>query len=77
MNTEDDKKVVPIRILKLLLLGVVVDSIKVIDSIHDLGDATYDVRERELKGWEGPKVKKYSKAVSDLRKALKDLEGMA
>lgn len=30
------------------------------DTVHPFGDQTYDVRERECEGWEGPKVKLWS-----------------
>ena len=38
----------------------------VVNEIHPLGDAVYDVREREGLGWEGPKVVAYGKAVQRL-----------
>lgn len=41
----------------------------------DLGDETYQVREREGLGWEGPSVKAWSDAVSAARAALAKAEG--
>lgn len=38
---------------------------------YELGDLVYDVREREGLGWEGPKVKAYSNAVTAAKELLK------
>ena len=46
--------------------------IVVINELNNLSDAIYDVRDRELKGWEGPKVKAYGEAVTKLRVLLKE-----
>ena len=46
--------------------------IVVINELHNLSEAIYDVRDRELKGWEGPKTKAYSEAISKLRALLKE-----
>lgn len=37
----------------------------------NLGDLIYDVRERELKGWEGESVKAWSDAVKKVEAAIK------
>lgn len=46
--------------------------IVVINELHNLGDAIYDVREREGEGWEGPKVTAYGNALKKLRELLKE-----
>lgn len=46
----------------------IIEAIRTIDKLLPLGDGVYAVRERELRGWDGPKVTQYSDAV----KALKD-----
>ena len=46
--------------------------IVVINELHSLSDAIYDVRDREGEGWEGPKTKAYSEAISKLRALLKE-----
>jgi len=46
--------------------------IVVVNELHNLSDAIYDVREREGEGWEGPKVKAYGEAISKLRALLKE-----
>ena len=46
--------------------------IVVINELNNLSDAIYDVRDRELKGWEGPKTKAYGEAISKLRALLKE-----
>lgn len=38
-------------------------ALKVVNALNDLGDAVYDVRGREMKGWEGPQVVAYGEAV--------------
>lgn len=38
------------------------------DDVHPLGDTVYDIREREALGWEGPKVTRWSNALSELQK---------
>lgn len=48
------------------------------DTIHPFGDATYDIRERECKGWEGPKVKIWSggcKVIDEMFAKYKDRLG--
>lgn len=44
-----------------LLWGAVRAAI-VLDRIANFGDRIYEVRDRELEGWEGPKVKEYGEA---------------
>lgn len=46
--------------------------IVVINELNNLSDMIYDVRDRELKGWEGPKTKAYGEAISKLRALLKE-----
>ena len=46
--------------------------IVVINELHSLSDAIYDVRERELQGWKGPKVKAYGEALNKLQELLKE-----
>lgn len=45
----------------------VVEAIRTIDRLHNLGDAIYEVREREAKGWDGPNVSAYNAAHKVLR----------
>ena len=42
-----------------------------INELNNLSDSIYDVRDRELLGWEGPKTKTYGEAISKLRALLK------
>lgn len=35
---------------------------------ENIGDNVYDIRERELKGWEGPRVTAFSNAVTVIEK---------
>jgi hypothetical protein len=37
----------------------------------DLGNQAYEVREREMKGWDGPHVKAFSDLVDELKKAAR------
>lgn len=37
---------------------------------EELGDWVYDIRERELRGWDGPRVKSWSAAVQRIKPAL-------
>jgi hypothetical protein len=46
--------------------------IVVINELNNLSDAIYDVRDRESKGWEGPKTKAYGEAISKLRALLEE-----
>ena len=46
--------------------------IVVINELNNLSDAIYDVRDREQEGWEGPKTKAYSEAITKLRAVLKE-----
>lgn len=41
----------------------------------NLGDLTYNVREREGKGWDGPSVVAWSKAVTAAQNLLDEAEG--
>lgn len=43
----------------------------------NLGDLIYDVREREGKGWDGPNVEAWAKAVMALKAAVAKREGGA
>lgn len=40
----------------------------------DLGDLVYYVKDRELKGWEGPAVTQWSKTVELVKEAIKEAE---
>lgn len=39
------------------------DALKTINELNNLSDGVYAVREREGRGWEGPSVTRYSRAV--------------
>lgn len=41
-------------------------SLRVMNELHNLGDAVYEVREREGKGWAGPNVTHYAAAHKDV-----------
>lgn len=41
--------------------------IEIVNEAHNLGDAVYDVREREGLGWDGPQVTAYTSAIAALR----------
>lgn len=58
------------------LLIELVAAVKMLTTCGDinLGDLTYNVREREGKGWEGPNVKQWSDGVTRTEKALKEAE---
>lgn len=43
------------------------EAARVLVEEHNLGDFVYNVRERELKGWNGPKVMSFANAVATLR----------
>lgn len=43
-----------------------------LNEVRDLGDCTYDIREREGKGWHGPLVTKWGDAVARAKKLLED-----
>ncbi|MGD9643791.1 MAG: hypothetical protein AB7V08_13750 [Elusimicrobiales bacterium] len=47
------------------------EAVRTVDRIHSLGDAVYQVRERELQGWDGPLVTEYGNAVATINKHLK------
>lgn len=46
------------------------DAIRAVNRIQDLGDSIYEVREREGLGWEGPLVTEYNKSVEIIKKHL-------
>jgi hypothetical protein len=48
----------------------VLEALMVIREIISFEDLVYDVRERELKGWDGPKVVAYSDACMKMNKAM-------
>jgi hypothetical protein len=48
-------------------------AIRTVNAIRNLGDQVYGVRERELKGWDGPQVKAYGAAVAEIERCLKVL----
>lgn len=50
------------------------EAAKAMDEILCFSDKIYDVREREGEGWEGPKVKAYSQALTRFQEALKEAE---
>ncbi len=52
------------------MVGVPADLQEAIDTLHreSVGDFTYDIRDREGLGWEGPRVKAWSDAASVIRK---------
>jgi hypothetical protein len=41
----------------------------------NLGDLVYQIRERELKGWDGPAVTAWSDAVTAAKAAIKKVKG--
>lgn len=43
--------------------------------IRDLGDFIYDVREREGKGWDGPKVQAWGEACEAADRIVKEAGG--
>ena len=43
---------------------------------QNIGDYVYDVRERELMGWEGPKVKAWSHACEVVRKHIESVDAL-
>lgn len=47
------------------------DAVRTVNRIHNLGDAIYTVREREAQGWDGPQVTEYGNAVNTINKHLK------
>lgn len=47
------------------------EAVRTVNRIHNLGDAIYAVREREAAGWDGPQVTEYGNAVSTINKHLK------
>lgn len=46
-------------------------NIAIINEHNDLVDAVYDVKEREMEGWGGPKVTAYSQAVKRLKEIIR------
>lgn len=55
----------------------IVSALETIATVVDLGDYVYDVREREGRGWKGPKVKTYGAAVEALTAAMKRIKEAA
>lgn len=49
----------------------VVEAAITLDRIANFGDGIYDVRDRELKGWEGPKVVEYGRACTVFSEGIK------
>lgn len=47
-----------------------ISDIRIVNKLHNLGNAIYDVREREGEGWKGKKVTDYSNAVSRIMKII-------
>lgn len=48
--------------------------VREINDIENIADRIYDVREREGKGWEGPKTMRYGELVTELEARLKGKE---
>lgn len=46
-------------------------ALKILDE-EGLGDWIYDIRERELRGWDGPRVKAFGKACGTIKKYLRE-----
>lgn len=42
---------------------------------EELGDFIYEIRDNELKGWEGPRVMNWGKAVTKAKAAMAVVEG--
>lgn len=47
------------------------EAVRTVNRLHNLGDAIYAVRERELQGWDGPEVTEFGNAVAIVKKHLK------
>jgi len=56
-------------------IGEVMKAIKQLLEVHHIDDYVYHVRERELKGWDGPLVQGFAAACNTLRAAVKDYFG--
>lgn len=55
-------------------LWKVAEAAKTMDDILCFSDRIYDVREREVKGWEGPLVTLYRKSLEDFQQTLTALK---
>ena len=47
-----------------------ISALKMLSKVRDLGDFIYDIREREGKGWDGPKVKVWSDACELVKEVV-------
>lgn len=52
----------------------VLKALKVLFVDETIEDYVYDVKERELQGWEGPRVVAFSDACQTLKAFIKELE---
>ncbi len=48
-------------------LGVLAETLQRMEDISSFGDQAYDVRERELEGWDGPKVVEWGEGCAVIR----------
>lgn len=44
--------------------------LRIMNDCHDFGDAVYDVKEREMEGWGGPKVTAYANSLRELKELV-------
>ncbi len=52
-------------------LRELLSALTIMDDILDFGDQVSIVRDREMKGWEGPRVTAYNAAVVSIRPILR------
>jgi len=53
----------------------VLEALKVLFVDETIEDYVYDVKERELQGWEGPRVVAFGDACETLKRVMKELGG--
>lgn len=49
-----------------------IEVLRALNEVHDLGDYVYDIREREMEGWNGPLVTKWGNAVARAKELLNE-----